>query len=97
MNRRARARAYAKLRIALKSKRQVEAIANALKPELLHPASEKAWATIARHGKTLKLEFTASDSSSLRAIISSYLRMIAASLNVSNALLELDKSRSESR
>jgi tRNA threonylcarbamoyladenosine modification (KEOPS) complex Pcc1 subunit len=75
----------------------MDAIAEALQPELGHPANERARAMIGRRGRSLNLEFEADDSSSLRAIMSSYLRLVAASLNVADALIELDKPRSESR
>jgi tRNA threonylcarbamoyladenosine modification (KEOPS) complex Pcc1 subunit len=69
----------------------MEAIAQALSPELSHPAGEKSAARLAKQGKALKLSFVARDSSSLRAIMSSYLRMLAATLNVSMYLLELER------
>jgi tRNA threonylcarbamoyladenosine modification (KEOPS) complex Pcc1 subunit len=69
----------------------MEAVATALSPELSHPAGQKADARLVRRGKTLKIEFEARDSSSLRAIMSSYLRMLAATINVSMSLLALEK------
>jgi tRNA threonylcarbamoyladenosine modification (KEOPS) complex Pcc1 subunit len=69
----------------------MRAVAEALAPELSHPAAEKAGAKIVTRGKALSLTFEARDSTALRAIMSSYLRMLAASLNVSNSLLELER------
>jgi tRNA threonylcarbamoyladenosine modification (KEOPS) complex Pcc1 subunit len=69
----------------------MEAIASALYPELLHPAGQKADARLIRRDKILRIEFEAKDSTSLRAIMSSYLRMLAATINVSTSLLELEK------
>jgi len=59
----------------------------------MHPAGKKAHATILTRGKTLRIAFQANDSSTLRAIFSSYLRMLAASLKVSNALIEMEGSK----
>jgi tRNA threonylcarbamoyladenosine modification (KEOPS) complex Pcc1 subunit len=71
----------------------MEAIAQALSPELSHPAGQKAEARLGRGGKVLRIEFLARDSASLRAIMSSYLRMLAATINVSTSLLELERKR----
>ena len=45
----------------------------------------------------MTLKFVARDSSSLRAIMTSYLRMLAAMLNVSKSLLELERKRAYSK
>jgi len=84
-------KANAALRIDFRSKRQMHAIAEALRPEATHPAGRKARALITERGKQLVLRFEAQDSAILRAIMSSYLRMITACLNASNALLELER------
>jgi len=82
----------------------MRAVADALTPELSHSAGEKARASIVTRGKALSLRFEARDSTALRAIMSSYLRMLAATLNVSKSLLQLehevrkaDKSRDQQR
>ena len=87
---RAKTKAEAKISVTFRSKRQLEAIAQALSPELSHPAGQKAEARLTRKGKILRIEFVARDSSSLRAIMSSYLRMLAATISVSKFLLELE-------
>jgi tRNA threonylcarbamoyladenosine modification (KEOPS) complex Pcc1 subunit len=69
----------------------MQAIAQALVPETSHPAGEKAQARIVTRGKMLKLQFKAQDSSSLRAIMSSYLRMLRATVTVSKSILELER------
>lgn len=91
-------KANAALRIAFRSERQMRAIADALRPEAAHPAGRKARAIIVAKGKKLILRFEAKDSTTLRAIMSSYLRMITASINTCNALLQLERTspRSES-
>lgn len=73
----------------------MKAIAQGLSPELRHPASERANARIVIRGGKLSLRFEASDSAALRAIMSSYLRLLAASLNVSDSLIQLERSASK--
>ena len=90
-------KANAALRIDFRSKRQMHAIAEALRPEATHPAGRKAQALIAERGKRLVLRFEAQDLATLRAIMSSYLRMITACLNASNALLKLERPASRMR
>ena len=72
----------------------MEAIAEALSPELAHRAGEKAEASLSTQRKSLKFRFIARDTSSLRAIMSSYLRLLAATLNVSASLSELERKSS---
>jgi tRNA threonylcarbamoyladenosine modification (KEOPS) complex Pcc1 subunit len=88
--RRDRFHAEAEVDVILRSGRELHAIAAALEPETLHPAGEKAQATITIRGHVLKIKFRARDSSSLRAIMSSYLRMIKAAANVCGSLLSLE-------
>jgi tRNA threonylcarbamoyladenosine modification (KEOPS) complex Pcc1 subunit len=71
----------------------MEAIAEALRPEILHPAGEKAQASVTKKGKMLKLQFKARDSSALRAIMTSYLRLLAVAVNVSKSLRQLENRR----
>lgn len=71
----------------------MEAIAEALRPEILHPAGEKAQASVTKRGKMLKLQFKARDSSALRAIMTSYLRLLAVAVNVSKSLRQLENRR----
>jgi tRNA threonylcarbamoyladenosine modification (KEOPS) complex Pcc1 subunit len=59
----------------------------------MHPAGRKAQAVILTRGKTLKLMFQAKDTSTLRAVFSSYLRILAASLKVSSALIEMEGTK----
>lgn len=69
------------------------AIAQGLTPELRHSAGERAAVRIVIRGRKLSLRFEANDSAALRAIMSSYIRLLAASLNVSNSLMQLERSR----
>jgi tRNA threonylcarbamoyladenosine modification (KEOPS) complex Pcc1 subunit len=86
------AKASARLRIAFQSKRELSAIVDSLRPELQHPAGEKARAQISTRGKSLTLRFEANNSTALRAILSSYLRLLAASLRVCDNLIKLERS-----
>lgn len=83
--------AEAEVDVILRSRRELHAIAAALAPETLHPAGEKAQATITIRGHVLMIRFRARDSSSLRAIMSSYLRMVKAAANVCGSLLSLER------
>ena len=85
--------AEATIKIACRSKKQMQAVAEALSPELAHPAGEKAEASLFMLSKGLKFRFVARDASSLRAIMTSYLRLLAATLNVSASLTELERKR----
>lgn len=91
---RTRTKAYAKVRVVFQSARQMRAVTDALVPELSRATGEKARAAIVTRGKALSLRFEARDSTTLRAIMSSYLRMLAASLNVSKSLLQLEHVKS---
>jgi tRNA threonylcarbamoyladenosine modification (KEOPS) complex Pcc1 subunit len=71
----------------------MKAIASALEPELQHPAGEKAKARLLHRGNRLTLEFEARDSTAFRAIMSSYIRMLKAGVNVSGTLIQLERSR----
>jgi tRNA threonylcarbamoyladenosine modification (KEOPS) complex Pcc1 subunit len=90
-------RARASLRIAFRSERQMRAIADALRPEATYRAGSRARAVIVTRRRDLILRFEGKDSTTLRAIMSSYLRMIKASLNTSNALLQLGRTSSRSK
>jgi tRNA threonylcarbamoyladenosine modification (KEOPS) complex Pcc1 subunit len=90
-------KAKAFVRIGFRSERQTRAIADGLEPEAAHPAGRKASATIIAKRKRLIMRFEGKDSTTLRAIMSSYLRMLTASLNTSNALLQLERPSPRSR
>jgi tRNA threonylcarbamoyladenosine modification (KEOPS) complex Pcc1 subunit len=70
----------------------MRAIADALKPEA---AGGKARTLMTEKVRELVLKFEARDSTVLRAIMSSYLRMIRAALNASNALLDQERASSK--
>ena len=90
-------KAKAFIRIGFRSERQMRAIADGLGSEAAHPAGRKASAIIVAKRKQLILRFEGKDSNTLRAIVSSYLRMLTASLNACNALLQLERASPSSK
>ena len=83
--------AEAEVDVSLSSREEMQAIAAALGPETMRPAGERAYARITMRGQVLKIRFSANDSSSLRAVMSSYLRMVRAAVNVCGSLLSLEQ------
>jgi tRNA threonylcarbamoyladenosine modification (KEOPS) complex Pcc1 subunit len=83
--------AEAEVDVVLRSRRQLNAIATALAPETLHPAGDKAEARIIVRARSLEIKLRARDSSSLRAIMSSYLRMLKATVNVCQSMLDVGR------
>jgi tRNA threonylcarbamoyladenosine modification (KEOPS) complex Pcc1 subunit len=75
----------------------MNAVAEALSPELSRPGGDRARARIFVRGRQLRLQFEAKDSTAIRAIMSSWLRMLAASLNVSTSLIQLEGSYQRSK
>ncbi len=84
--------ARAEIRISFRSRRELLAVADALKPEILRPAGQKATVRVSVRGRSLIMHLRARDSSTLRAILSSYLRMCRASLSVFERLSQLERS-----
>ena len=97
MRRRRISKAHARLLIAFRSRKQVNAIIGALKPELLHTTGGKAQAKIITRGRVLELAFKSRDTTTLRAIFSSYLRLLSASIDTCNALIQLEKVGAKER
>ena len=69
-------RAYAKVRINLKSRREAEIVYRAIRPETLSSPTQRSRAEIIFDENTLILMIEASDTTALRAAINSYLRWI---------------------
>ena len=69
-----------------------DSIAKSLEPELSNPAGSKARAHMKIRSNSLELNFQARDTTALRAILNSYLRMIKASTSVTETVLQLVKS-----
>jgi tRNA threonylcarbamoyladenosine modification (KEOPS) complex Pcc1 subunit len=84
--------ASAKLLLNFRSHRMANSIAKSLEPELSHPAGSKARARMRISRNELEVRFQARDTTALRAIINSYLRMIGACIRVTETISELDKS-----
>ena len=87
-------KAEASIRIPFRSERQMRAIVAAIRPEIVHPAGTKANAAIVARGNRMILKFEAKDSTTLRAILSSHLRLIRASVNTFSAVLQLERKTS---
>jgi tRNA threonylcarbamoyladenosine modification (KEOPS) complex Pcc1 subunit len=83
---------HAKLSVQVRSRRVADAIARSLRPEVDHPAGWKARVTVRVDQKILELKFLARDTTALRAVMNSYLRIISACLKVTEAI-ELEKVR----
>ena len=84
---------HALIRIGVRTKRQAAAIADALRPEAAHPTGNKASARVVTKGRQLTIGLEAKDTATLRAIMNSYLRMLAASLNALFQLEQLQVSK----
>jgi KEOPS complex subunit Pcc1 len=79
-------KAEATVRLRLKSKKQLESIFKALEPETRTALTSRSKVQMTREGNCLKLTFTASDTSALRAAMNSYLRWILLTGEVLEAL-----------
>ncbi len=90
-------RAEGTLKLKLKSKKHLDSIMRALGPELVHSASDRARVVMVPRGNLLTLQFQAHDSSALRAVMSSYLRMLVASLGVLESVSTVLEARRRSR
>jgi tRNA threonylcarbamoyladenosine modification (KEOPS) complex Pcc1 subunit len=88
-------RATAILRINFKSNRQLNAVAEALKPEIAHSYGIKAQATLTIRKTELILKFEGKNSTTLRAITISYLRMLRTSLDACNVVLHSGQKQPE--
>lgn len=64
--------------------KQAKIVMKALEPELNSSPSERSSVELNLTGKVLNVDITASDVTSLRAAVNSYLRWIMLSLNVIN-------------
>jgi tRNA threonylcarbamoyladenosine modification (KEOPS) complex Pcc1 subunit len=85
----------ARLLLNLRSRRMADSIAKSLEPELIHPAGAKAKARARMkiNRNSLELVFQARDTTALRAIMNSYLRMIGACIRVTETISKLDEFR----
>jgi tRNA threonylcarbamoyladenosine modification (KEOPS) complex Pcc1 subunit len=81
--------ARARLTLHLPSRRTSDSIARSLQPELSE-TGDKAHVKLIVHGRALELKFHAKDTISLRAIVTSYLRMISACLRSIKTIDEMN-------
>ncbi|MGO9644409.1 MAG: KEOPS complex subunit Pcc1 [Candidatus Bathyarchaeia archaeon] len=77
----------AKIKIRFRSSRGLKSVFNSLLPELHNSPGHRARASAKAYNRTLQLNFEAEDSTALRAIISSFLRITKASLNACDTLM----------
>ena len=75
------------MRVRTRSRRLANTIAKSLAPEAAHPAGSKARVSVKVDETTLEVKIVAKDVTSLRAVLNSYLRMIGASLRVTNMIV----------
>jgi len=78
--------ARAEVSISFKSRRLADSIAKSLSPEANHPAGTKSRVRVRVQQRRLDITFLARDVTALRATMNSYLRIITASLRVTEAL-----------
>ena len=79
---------HAKLSIHLPSRHLANSIAKALQPEL-DQTGARASVSLRLHDKNIELKFHARDTTTLRAIMNSYIRMISACTRVAKTIDEL--------
>ena len=85
--------AEAEVRVLLRSRREITAVAAALTPEATHPTGKRADVEVQIRGNMLKVRIRARDSSTLRAVMTSYLRMLKAISNVFASLAESENPK----
>jgi tRNA threonylcarbamoyladenosine modification (KEOPS) complex Pcc1 subunit len=76
----------AKLYVQLKTRRMANSIARSLEPELGHPAGAKATVSMKAKARCIVLKFHARNNTALRAIMTSYLRMIGVCMRVTEEI-----------
>jgi KEOPS complex subunit Pcc1 len=75
-------KAQAVIRLNFSSKKELKAVLEALKPETITLPTRRSKIQIMSEGNNLTLSFEATDTSSLRAVINSYLRQTNMVTNV---------------
>ena len=89
--------AEAEVRVLLRSRRELKAAAAALTPEATHPAGNRAEVRVQVRGNMLRVRIGARDSSALRAVMTSYLRMLKAISNVFASLADSETRKRHGR
>jgi tRNA threonylcarbamoyladenosine modification (KEOPS) complex Pcc1 subunit len=87
------AKTSAKIKIRLRSSRELTSVVNSITPELHNALGNRAHASAKAYNRTLQLNFEAEDSHDLRAIVSSLLRITKASLNACETIITVENKR----
>jgi tRNA threonylcarbamoyladenosine modification (KEOPS) complex Pcc1 subunit len=77
-------KAQAVIRLNFSSEKQLNVVLGALKPETDTSSTSRSKVDMKTEGQTLILDFTATDTSALRAAMNSYLRLIGVAMNIQN-------------
>jgi tRNA threonylcarbamoyladenosine modification (KEOPS) complex Pcc1 subunit len=77
-------KAQAVIRLNFSSEKQLNVVLGALKPETDTSSTSRSKVDMKTVGQTLILDFTATDTSALRAAMNSYLRLIGVAMNIQN-------------
>ena len=77
-------KAQAVIRLNFSSEKQLNVVLGALKPETETSSTSRSKVDMKTEGQTLILDFTATDTSALRAAMNSYLRLIGVAMNIQN-------------
>lgn len=75
-------KAQATVRLNFSSEKQLQAVLQALKPETETPSSSRSKVAMTSENQSLILEFSAKDTSALRASMNSYLRLVAVAMSL---------------
>jgi tRNA threonylcarbamoyladenosine modification (KEOPS) complex Pcc1 subunit len=75
-------KAQAVIRLNFSSEKQLKVVLEALKPEIETSTTPRSKVDLKAEGHSLVLEFEATDTSSLRAAMNSYLRLIGVAMNL---------------
>jgi len=75
-------KARAIIRLNFSSEKQLKVVLKALKPEVETSTTRRSTVDIKAEGHGLVLEFAATDTSALRAVLNSYLRLIGVAMNL---------------
>jgi tRNA threonylcarbamoyladenosine modification (KEOPS) complex Pcc1 subunit len=75
-------KAQASVRLHFSSEKQLQAVLQALKPETETSSTSRSKVQMKTENNNLILEFTAKDTSALRAAMNSYLRLIGVAMNL---------------
>ncbi len=75
-------KAQAVIRLNFSSKKSLNVVLGALKPETETSSTSRSKVDMKTEGQTLILDFRATDTSALRAAMNSYLRLIGVAMNI---------------